>query len=64
MKEKIYLSVILICGLLLAGTEGALLQDAIGMKQGCIQIGASVVIGLFFSYLVYLEETRAARRRS
>lgn len=62
MKEKIYLVVILICGLGLAGTEGAVLNEAIGFKQGCIQTMACIAVGLFFSYLVYLEETRAARK--
>ena len=63
MKERIYLIVILLCGLGFAGTEGAILLEKIGFKQGCMQIAACMIVGLFFCYLVYLEETRAARRR-
>ena len=63
MKEKIYAVVILLCGILMVGTEGAVLCENIGIGQGCLQIGASVVVGLFFYYLIWLEETRAARRR-
>lgn len=62
MKEKVYAVVVLLCCLMFAGTEGALLLGNISMKQGCIQIGVSMVAGLFFFYLIYLEETRAARR--
>ena len=63
MKEKIYAVVVLLCGLMLAGTEGAVLLDNISMKQACIQIGVSMAVGLFFFYLIYLEETRAAKKR-
>ena len=63
MKENIYAFMILLCVLMIAGTEGALICNNIGMGQGCLQIGISVIVGLFFFYLIYLEETRAARKR-
>lgn len=61
-KEKIYAILMLIVGFVLLGTSGAMENDVISFEQGLIQISACVVSGLFLSYLIWLEETRTARR--
>ena len=61
-KEVVYAWLMLIVGILLLGSATALELDHITLTQGLIQIGGCVVAGLVLSYLIWLEETRAARR--
>lgn len=61
-RETLYAWMILLIGLILLGTAGALELGAIGLRQAVIQIGICVVVGLILSYLIWLEEARTARR--
>ena len=61
-KERIYAVGCLLAGILLFGSICAVEHDIISLTQGIWQIVCSMILGLFCSYGIYLEETRTAKR--
>lgn len=62
-KEAIYVVGCLLMALLMLGTVGALESNIITFSVGCWQLGGAIVGGMICTYGIWLEETRAARKR-
>ena len=63
-REKLYFVGILIFALMILGSACAWAADRITFPESAWQITVSMIAGLWMCYLINLEETRAARRRS
>ena len=62
-KEKIYAWAMLAVAFILLGTCGALEWGFITLAHAFIQMGACGVIAIALAYMIWLEETRTARKR-
>lgn len=60
-KEKLYLIGMMLDAILVLGTAGAVELGGITLLEACWQIAWAVGGCLIFFYLLWLEETRAAR---
>lgn len=63
-REKLYFVGVLVFALMVLGSAGAWAVGNITFPESAWQISISMVSGLWLCYLIQLEETRAARRRS
>ena len=64
MKKTLYAVAILLAGVLMLGTAGALEQDLIPLWMGAWQMAWSLFLGLWGWFFLALEEHRAAHRIS
>ena len=61
-KERIYAVGCLLAGILLFGSICAVEFDNISLSQGTWQTICAIILGLFCSYGIWLEETRMVRK--
>ena len=61
-KERIYAVGCLLAGILLFGSICAVEHDTISFTQGIWQTVCAIILGLFCSYGIWLEETRMVRK--
>lgn len=63
MKKKLYGVAVILAFILICATCGGLTNDIIDLAQGAWQIGWGLALLGWGWYGLYLEETRAARKK-